>query len=147
MQENIVRSADSTDVRSPTVRVNTIPVGATRMYVQLFDEAVAVTTVEFTVYGIAGIVADVSIADMEVDVEFSGTIGSVKVEDATNSAYKVAVDADGAMSVRDGFGILIGILGQNCLRLSLPSLTWSQSLIRTPIIEGFRFHLFRKVRI
>jgi hypothetical protein len=113
IQENIVQSTDSTDVRCPTLRINAIPVGATKMYVQFFNEAAAVTDVNFTVYGISGIVADVSVSDMEVDVEFSGTIGSVKIEDATNSAYKAAVDVDGALSVRDEFSTLIGILGQN----------------------------------
>jgi hypothetical protein len=113
LQEGILAAGNSNDIRSPSVRVNTVPVDATRMYVQIVATTGTITDVYFTVYGISGIVANVSMGDMEVDVEFSGTIGSVKLEDATNSAYKAAVDADGAQSVRDAFGTLIGVLGQN----------------------------------
>lgn len=77
----------STDIQAPVRRINVVPVGATKMYLQVVViNGTAPANLYMVAYGIDGIVANVSVGDIQVDIEAgSGTLGAVKIEDATTT--------------------------------------------------------------
>lgn len=133
VMEGIARPQDSSDVHAPARRTNSIPVGATRMYVQVINVAAAVTECYTTVFGVSGMVADVSVGDIEVDIE-PASLGSVKIEDHTNAADKVHVkDADAAVAVDDHV-LMVQVQGPD--GLPMPSGSGVAGAIYTQDIGG-----------
>lgn len=91
----------SNDVHGPVRRINSVPVGATKMYLQVDSIAgTAPADLYMVAYGIEGIVADVSVGDIEVDVEAGGLL-SVKVRDNTTTDEAHVRDGDAAAAADD----------------------------------------------
>jgi hypothetical protein len=68
--EQIPLGTAGTDIMAPVRRINGKPVAATRMYLQVVAIAgTAPTNLYMVAYGISGTVADVSLTDIEVDIE------------------------------------------------------------------------------
>jgi len=101
--EDIQISAGSTDVYSPTRRINSVPAGATQMYLQVVSiVGTAPVSLYMVVFGLSGIVATVDIGDIEVDVDASGiTLGAVKLEDGATANRALVQDANGATAATD----------------------------------------------
>lgn len=117
--ENISWATASTDVYSPTVRLNSVPVSATRMYLQVVGfTGTAPTNLYMVVSGIEGIVADVSVRDLQVDIEAGDIeIGAVEIKNATTDDRAVVRDANAAAPAVDSHVIMMQIQGPDGLRM------------------------------
>lgn len=74
---NITLPTGGTDINASVRRINAIPVAATRMYVQFLNIiGTNPVTAYCTVYGIEGMVADVAVDDVAVEVELGDVISS-----------------------------------------------------------------------
>ena len=75
----------SSDVKSATTRLNSVPVTATRAYIQVVSTGgTAPTHVNSVLYGLTGNIATVN-SDIEVTVDASGSLGTVKLGDASTA--------------------------------------------------------------
>ena len=89
-------TSTTTDIFSPVRRINSVPTAATRMYLQVVVIAgTAPTNLYLVAYGLVGIVANVDVGDIQVDIEPSGiTIGAVKLEDGATTDKATVRDAN-----------------------------------------------------
>lgn len=103
ISEGLFISAASSDIQAPVRRINNVPVAATRLYLQVvIINGTAPANLYMVAYGIVGFVADVSLQDVQVDVEISGgTLGAVKLEDGATANRALIRDADVAANLAD----------------------------------------------
>jgi len=103
ISEGLSISTASSDIQSPVRRINAVPVAATRLYLQVVTiNGTAPANLYMVAYGVVGFVADVSLQDLQVDIEVSGlTLGAVKLEDGASANRALIRDADVAANLAD----------------------------------------------
>jgi hypothetical protein len=103
VMEEVIVPASTSDVFAPVRRINSVPTGATRMYLQVDSIAgTAPANLYMVVYGLTGIVANVDVGDIQVDIEASGiSIGSVKLEDGTTTKKAIINEANTVRAATD----------------------------------------------
>jgi len=101
--EGISAGAIATDTMAPARRLNSVPVAATRCYLQVVSIAnTAPTHVYVTCYGLEGPVATVDAESIEVDIEGGDIeLGAVEIKDHTTDDRAHVKNANAAVGVDD----------------------------------------------
>jgi hypothetical protein len=101
--EGISAGAIATDTRAPARRLNSVPVAATRCYLQVVAiTGTAPTNVYITCYGLEGPVATVDADALEVDIEGGDIeIGAVEIKDHTTDERGHVKKANAVVAVDD----------------------------------------------